>query len=909
MRLSGLDPVAHYRASGRGEGRRYAPLRALALDHGLWRGHAAMAAPALRALLTDEVAPERAVAGWALARWALEQGEPETAAEAIRIFHAVPGPDLPIGHPGPWLLGVQVLSRTGDIAGARAILDDGVARFGAIPDMALARLTVNRAEGGDDAAVSDLLGQVHAGRDPLVPIGLAVGTGDRFDRLTAARPPAAVPKAGETLPLVTVIVPVFDGGARLTQALSGLLAQSWPALEIVVVDDGSTDDSLAVARRLAARDRRIRVLPLGANHGAYAARNAGFAAARGEFVTVHDADDWSHPQKIEMQVAPLLERPDLQATVSHWVRAGADLEMTRWRMEEAWVYRNVSSLMVRAGLRDVLGYWDRARVNADTEYYYRLIAAFGPASIAEVWPGVPLAVGRTDPASLTMRSRTHLRTQFRGVRRDYMEAAHAWHATARDPSDLYLAEHPEIRPFRIPEEIGMGDPQPAPGPVEMLRASALFDPVWYETAYADVLAADMDPVRHYLGGGAREGRDPGPGFSTGGYRLAQGLGAEINPLIHYETEGRAAGAQPCPSFPGALDGESGPCVMVFAHTSGKTLFGAERSLLGVLERLIRGGARPVVVLPTLRNPDYLEELRARAALVETLPQAWRSGHRAPSAATVAAIRALIARHRPGVVHVNTLVLDAPLIAARAEGVETVVHVRELPAEDAALCANLNMTPPDLRARLLAEADRFVVTAAPAARWLDVPDRVTLRPNAVDAALFDLPARPTEGPGPLRVALISSNIVKKGVADLLEVARRVAPLDPTLRFVLIGPATSDLHALRPWPDNVDFADYAPTPVDALRDVDIVLSLSRFAESFGRTVLEAMAAGRPVVCYDRGAPPDLVEHGRSGLVVPADDVAAAARAVLALSAARGGLRRMGQAARARAVILQTRATAED
>ncbi|WP_371158143.1 glycosyltransferase [Jannaschia sp. 2305UL9-9] len=906
VRLSGQDPGDHYRTVGRSEGRRYLRSRAAELDHALWRGHAAMAEPALTDLLTGDVPSERAMAGWALARWRLDRDDVAGALEAITAFHAVADADRPVGHPGPWLLAVQVGARAGDDAGltlAKTVLAEAVTRFGDIPDITLARIVLARATGGD---WQGLLPELHAGRGDLVSLAVSPGQGAPLDRLAAITvPPVPDVPGGGPHPVVTVILPVHNGSAHLACALDGLMRQSWPALEILVVDDGSTDDSAVIARDHAARDPRIRVLEMGRNQGAYPTRNAGFAAATGDFVTVHDADDWSHPQKIAAQVTPLIAHPDLVATVSHWVRVGPELEMTRWRMEEAWVHRNVSSLMIRAGLRDTLGYWDRARVNADTEYYYRVITAHGAASIQEVYAGVPLAFGRTDPASLTVTSATHLRSQFGGLRRDYMFAARRWHDGA-EVADLYLPQVPDLRPFRIPDAAGVGDPQPAPDDHDLLAGSDLFDAVWYQQANPDVMVAEVDPVDHYLAGGASENRDPGPGFSTGGYRIAAGLDDDVNPLVHYLTEGQ--GAAPCPTFEGALADEAGPRIMMFAHTSGKTLFGAERSLLHVLEGMVGRGQRPVVVVPALRNPEYLDRLLALSVAVETLPQAWRNGYRAPDPRSVAAARDLIARHAPQEVHVNTLVLDAPLLAAREAGVPTVVHVRELPAEDSALTTSLDMGPEALRETLLSQADRFVVTAQAARRWLGAGDRVTVRPNAVAPALFSLPAPAAIRGGVLRAGLVSSNVAKKGVADLLAVARLTEHLDDRLRFVFVGPPTADLHLLRPWPGNVDFAGYAATPVEAMANLDVVLSLSRFAESFGRTVMEGMAAGRPVVCYDRGAPPDLVEHGVSGLVVPADDPAAAARAVLALSAARRGLARMGAAARLRAMDLQAQAVAE-
>ncbi|SER03811.1 glycosyltransferase [Thalassovita taeanensis] len=903
VRAAGIDPWDHYTQVGRSEGRHGGPVQARELDHILWRGYADTAAPELRRLLHKGPPREQAVAGWALARWEKEQGNLTAAFDAIQVFHAHPEGMQIIRHPGPYLLGVQLALACEDQPEAEKIRSAGIERFGPLPDFELAGMLCAGARGQDDWELSHYLIRLYVPHN-VMPITLRPDwDGSRFDRLDG-QPGPWLGAPADTLPRISVIIPVFNGARGLPTALRGLRAQTWPNLEIIVVDDGSTDDSLAIARQQADEDPRIRVIPHEQNQGAYPARNTGFAEARGDFIAVHDADDWSHPQKLELQARHLIDQPELKATVSHWVRVGNDLDMTRWRMEEAWIYRNVSSLMVRAELRETLGYWDRVRVNADTEYYYRILAAYGPDAIREVCAGLPLSFGRTETQSLTMQSATHLRTQFKGVRRDYMEAAHDWHARAHTAENMYMPCIPGQRPFRVPEAIGLGDPQGPTSAYDLLSASELFDPDWYRLSNPDVLLADLNPVRHYLNGGAGENRDPGPLFSSGGYRRAQGLDEDAIPLLHYEENGRAAAAKPLPVFLGALADISAdlPRTLVFAHTSGKTLFGAERSLLGVVERMARRGQCPVVVLPTLRNMGYLDQLLEISAAVEVLPQIWWRVSCPPQPETVTAIRGLIRKYGSKEIHVNTMVLDAPLVAARAEGCESIVHVRELPAQDVALRRNLGADAETLRRILLEQADRFVATSQPVADWLGCPDRTVIRPNSVDEDLFSLPFQPEQC---LNVALISSNIAKKGVADFLAVARLIAAEGRPIRFRLIGPNTQDLHLLRPWPDNVEFRDYAATPAEALAQADIVLSISKFAESFGRTVMEAMAAGRPVVCYDRGAPPFLVESGVSGFVVPKDDPQSVANAILALEAARGQLLHMSNAARQCARLLQEQA----
>ncbi len=116
-----------------------------------------------------------------------------------------------------------------------------------------------------------------------------------------------MPPDASDLPLVSVVIPAYNAAATLPETLDSVLAQTWPNLEIVVVDDGSTDGTAGVLARYAPRVRAIRQ----ANGGLAAARNAGLAAARGEFVALLDADDLCEPERIGAQAALLASRPDV----------------------------------------------------------------------------------------------------------------------------------------------------------------------------------------------------------------------------------------------------------------------------------------------------------------------------------------------------------------------------------------------------------------------------------------------------------------------------------------------------------------------------------------------------------------------------------------------------------------------
>jgi glycosyltransferase involved in cell wall biosynthesis len=106
-------------------------------------------------------------------------------------------------------------------------------------------------------------------------------------------------------PAVSVVVPAFNAAATIEETLQSISQQTYRNLEVIVVDDGSADETAALVRRRGARDPRFRVISQ-SNGGVASARNAGVRASRSEFVAFIDADDLWHPTKIAKQLAALL---------------------------------------------------------------------------------------------------------------------------------------------------------------------------------------------------------------------------------------------------------------------------------------------------------------------------------------------------------------------------------------------------------------------------------------------------------------------------------------------------------------------------------------------------------------------------------------------------------------------------
>lgn len=109
--------------------------------------------------------------------------------------------------------------------------------------------------------------------------------------------------------LVSVIIPTFNYARFLPHAIDSVLAQTYQRKECIVVDDGSTDSTPEVLWHY---ETRIKVVTQ-PNRGLSAARNAGMAAARGDYLSFLDADDWSEPDKLAVQVAYLDEHPEVAA--------------------------------------------------------------------------------------------------------------------------------------------------------------------------------------------------------------------------------------------------------------------------------------------------------------------------------------------------------------------------------------------------------------------------------------------------------------------------------------------------------------------------------------------------------------------------------------------------------------------
>lgn len=189
----------------------------------------------------------------------------------------------------------------------------------------------------------------------------------------------------DTVPnLVSIIVPVYNRGTMLREAVASALEQNYRPIEIIIVDDGSTDDTTGIIEDLVARHREIKGLRC-PNGGPGLAREAGRMVARGEYIQYLDSDDLLLPRKLELQVAALEDDAsagiaygktryigtDGEELVCNWKNAN-QVQRTIFPSFLAARWWETATPLYRRTITDAAGPWTDLRLEEDWEYDARI---------------------------------------------------------------------------------------------------------------------------------------------------------------------------------------------------------------------------------------------------------------------------------------------------------------------------------------------------------------------------------------------------------------------------------------------------------------------------------------------------------------------------------------------------------
>ncbi len=188
------------------------------------------------------------------------------------------------------------------------------------------------------------------------------------------------------MPTVSVIMPVYNGEQYLADAVDSILSQTFSDFELILVDDGSRDNSIDLMRACRERDKRISIYQLENNMGMADARNFGIAKATGEYITTMDCDDISEPRRLQMQVDFLESNPEIGAVGASGQAVNEDLTKVLFDLNlppqhclivlanfvgVSFIY---TTIMVRSTImRTIGGYQPGRRSGEERELYWRML--------------------------------------------------------------------------------------------------------------------------------------------------------------------------------------------------------------------------------------------------------------------------------------------------------------------------------------------------------------------------------------------------------------------------------------------------------------------------------------------------------------------------------------------------------
>ncbi|MEY8098183.1 alginate lyase family protein [Falsihalocynthiibacter sp. S25ZX9] len=422
----------------------------------LWGGYSSYAQEPLKKICQTEIVPKsrRADAAWALARWQSFCGDNVDSLKNVKLAQAL----TPSPRRRYVLAEVNLLTKLNRSEEGRQFAIDMLQHFPDDPNLFLQIANTYVADPNSGTMTNE--------RNIL----------SWFNRLYLLKGLTGIQKRTQNAPLdmfniigendptslntntidekVSVILPVQNGAETLENALRSLQEQTWANLQIIVVDSASNDETRSIVKELAKTDPRIELLELSDNLGEYVARNAALEIAVGDYVSVHNANEWAHPQKIEYQLNYLRKSKGAIGVMSRWICLRADLFVVgNWRLEENFFSMNQSSFLIPRSVFAEIGPWDNVRVGAENEFIWRFRMRYGNDAIARTDQDLPVSVGLAAPDSLDRDSVTHARTDFHGLHKDYRRSYRRWQKSI-PPDELALPKtDAPSRAFAAPSPI------------------------------------------------------------------------------------------------------------------------------------------------------------------------------------------------------------------------------------------------------------------------------------------------------------------------------------------------------------------------------------------------------------------------------------------------------------------------
>ena len=313
-------------------------------------------------------------------------------------------------------------------------------------------------------------------------------------------------------------------------------------------------------------------------------------------------------------------------------------------------------------------------------------------------------------------------------------------------------------------------------------------------------------------------------------------------------------------------------ILIVAHYICSNSTGAELSFLDIIKNIDQNKFNIIILLPSLGNEKYVLECINYAILIYVIrsgPLILKSFY---DIDILKKIKKIITFHKVNCIYLNTIIHNEILEISKLNDITTIVHCREILSKDQHLQTGLfrdsKMSIYKFYEKFNHKNIHFIVNSIATKNELKkINKKKYLLYNCfkiLDKNNYKLFSAIREKSKTFNICIISSNDPRKGLINFFEVAKNFAS-SRKFQFHIFGETTEYLKNLFckfEKPENVILRGYVPNPCKTIKDLHLLLSVSEFHESFGRTIVEAFSVGIPVIGNNKGALPELIISNFNG-----------------------------------------------
>lgn len=257
-------------------------------------------------------------------------------------------------------------------------------------------------------------------------------------------------------PLVSIIMTAYNSEKYIHRAIDSILAQTYKNIELIIVDDCSTDDTFNILLSYSKKDIRIKPLYCQKNMGTYCAKNYGITKSRGEFIALQDSDDISLSNRIETQLNILLSDKNLIASCCNYERRDKKNNIVMNRGLKSRL--GLICILFRKSVIDEMGYFDSVRIGADDEFVERLKKKYGRKRMKNITDSLYISYSRKGSLSNSNNKNkidiSKNKDFLSNNRKLYAESYNKWHKkVVEDKTDFYISYPLLERRFDAPLDI------------------------------------------------------------------------------------------------------------------------------------------------------------------------------------------------------------------------------------------------------------------------------------------------------------------------------------------------------------------------------------------------------------------------------------------------------------------------